>query len=131
MKVAQDAALANVMSAVESALASAPAKRKPAQALPPAKRQKAPRHMTDLGGDLSSDSDEEPDEAADAGTAGEEVALQKEAETVDQQGSAARAGNASGSGSSGSEQEALERPLHTANSVQVRSLRALPQMSTA
>ena len=44
--------------------------------------------------------------------------LQKEVETVDQQETAAKRGNASGS--SGSEQEVLERPLHTAHSVQVR-----------
>ena len=120
VKVAQDAALANVMSAVESALASAPAKRKPEAALPTAKRRKAPRHMSGLDGDLSSDSDEEPEEDADVGAAGGDLPLQKEAETVDQSESAARAGNAGGSGSSGSEQEALERPLHTADSVQVR-----------
>ncbi len=113
VKVAQDAALANVMSAVESALASAPAKRKPDTMLPPAKRQKAPRHMSGLDNDLSSDSDEEPDGDADAGAAGGDAPLQKEVETVDQQETAAKRGNASGS--SGSEQEAV-----SAHSVQVR-----------
>ena len=70
VKVAQDAALANVLSAVESALASAPAKRKPESGQPgmlPAKRQKASRHMLGLDADLSSDSEEELDVASDAG----------------------------------------------------------------
>ena len=70
VKVAQDAALANVLSAVESALASAPAKRKPEAGQPsmlPAKRQKASGHMLGLDADLSSDSEEEQDDASDAG----------------------------------------------------------------
>ena len=70
VKVAQDAALANVLSAVESALATAPAKRKPESGQPgmlPAKRQKASEHMLGLDADLSSDSEEELDVASDAG----------------------------------------------------------------
>ena len=72
VKVAQEAALANVLSAVESALASAPAKRKPELRQPsmlPAKRQKASRHMLDLDADLSSDSEEEQGPASDAAPA--------------------------------------------------------------
>ena len=70
VKVAQDAALANVLSAVESALGSAPAKRKPEAGQPgmlPAKRQKASGHMLGLDADLSSDSEEEQDIVSDAG----------------------------------------------------------------
>ena len=70
VKVAQDAALANVLVAVESALASAPAKRKPEAGQPgilPAKRQKASGHMLGLDADLSSDSEEEQDVVSDAG----------------------------------------------------------------
>lgn len=119
VKVAQDAALANVLSAVESALASAPGKRKPTAALKPAKRQKAPRHMSGLDGDLSSDSDEEQDAVIGAASADVSVALPNEA--MDQQESAAKAGHASGS--SGSEQEALEGPLHSAHSHLVRCQR--------
>ena len=114
VKVAQEAALANVMNAVESALASAPGKRKPDTVLAPAKRQKAPRHMTDLDGDISSDSDEELHQEADARAAGAElsVAQQKGPGSVNKQDLAAKAGHPSGSGSSGSEQEALGSSLH-------------------
>ena len=69
VKVAQDAALASVLSAVESALASAPPKRKPEAGQPgmlPAKRQKASSHMLGLDADLSSDSEEEQDDVSDA-----------------------------------------------------------------
>ena len=118
VKVAQDAALANVMSAVESALASASGKRKPDAPLLPARRQKAPRHMSGLDGDLSSDSDEELEQDTDAGAAGADMSAVRPKGSVDYRESAAKAGHASGS--SGSEQEALERPLGTAHSVLVR-----------
>ena len=121
VKVAQDAALANVMSAVESALASAPAKRKQDAAVPPAKRQKVPRHMTDLDGHLSSDSDEAPDQGADAEAAAAHLraALPGSSALGSQRETAAHAGKASGSGSSGSEQEALEHSLRTVHAAQV------------
>ena len=69
VKVVQDAALANVLSAVESALMSAPAKRKPEAPQPSgpaAKRWKASGHMLGLDADLSGDSEEEQDFASDA-----------------------------------------------------------------
>ena len=123
VKIAQDAALANVMSAVESALASAPAKRPSDPALLPAKRQKGPRHMIDLDGDLLSDSDEEPDQEADIGPADTKnlSALKHDGHALgNQQDSMAKADMHSRSGSSGSEQEALSNSLHPGHASQVR-----------
>lgn len=111
MKVAQEAALANVMSAVESGLASAPAKRKSDAAPPSAKRQRASGHMLDLDGDLSSDSDAEADGTEPGPSDANKVAAEAQAQPT------ANADIPSGSNSSGSDQEALGSslpPMHPA-----------------
>ena len=134
VKVAQDAALANVMSAVESALASAPAKRasEPAQpSMPSSKRRKASNHMLDLDGDLSSDSDEDPELEPEAATTADNADSSKQRPA---DGGSAKdstvAASVPASGSSGSEQEALVRSLHPCTVVQVR-ICALPGPCTS
>ena len=108
MKVAQEAALANVMSAVESGLASVPVKRQSDAAPPPAKRQRASGHMLDLDGDLSSDSYDEVDDAQPGPSDANEEAQAQPTEKAD---------IPSSSNSSGSDQEALGSslpPMHPA-----------------
>ena len=111
VKVAQEAALANVMSAVESGLASVPAKRQSDAAPLPAKRQRASGHMLDLDGDLSSDSDDEVDDAQPGPSDANEIAAEAQAQPIE------KADIPSGSNSSGSDQEALGSslpPMHPA-----------------
>jgi hypothetical protein len=72
VRVAQEAALANVMDAMESALAAGvkrPGGDAPRLAATPS--AKRPRRMLDLAGDLSSDSDDEEEDEGEVSDAGE------------------------------------------------------------